>query len=128
MASSSHPQQTASDTSEIEAVLRDYIEGWYGGDTERMDRALHDDLVKRIPVIDDQGEAGLRPVTKQRMVDMTAEGGGKMTDPAYEIYVDEVAGDIATARLLSPEYLDFVHLAKTSDGWKMVNVLFHMRE
>jgi hypothetical protein len=29
---------------------------------------------------------------------------------------------------LSPEYLDLVRLAKTDGGWKIANVLFHIRE
>lgn len=120
-------ERTVSDVADIEAVLRDYIEGWYGGDTARMDRALHDDLVKRMPVSDDAMGSGLRPVTKVRMLELTAGRGGNMSDPECEILIDEVAGDIAAARLVSPEYLDFVHLAKTPDGWKIANVLFHLR-
>jgi hypothetical protein len=40
---------TPSDGAEVEGVARDYIDGWYAGDVERMDRALHAELVKRIP-------------------------------------------------------------------------------
>ena len=127
MDTTSH-ERTSSDMAEIEAVLRDYIEGWYGGDTTRMDHALHNDLVKRIPVVDEAAGSGLRSFTKERMLELTAEGGGDMADPVFEIYVDEIATDMASARLRSPEYLDFVHLAKTTDGWKMANVLFHVRE
>ena len=38
-----------------EAVL-DYIEGWYAGDAERMERALHPDLAKRI-VVEKDGDS-----------------------------------------------------------------------
>lgn len=108
----------------VEAAARDYIEGWYSGDVDRMDRALHPDLVKRTP----SGEAdnGLRQVSKARMIELTVDGGGEMPDPRYEIIVDSIDEDIATVRLRSPEYLDFLHLAKTGDGWSIVNVLFHM--
>ncbi len=62
----------------VESVLRDYIEGWYKGDTVRMDRSLHDDLVKRIPVKDISDiDVKLRMVPKSRMVELTAKGGGK---------------------------------------------------
>ena len=43
------------DVAAIEAVAADYIEGWYRGDEARMDRALHDALVKRIMVPDEAG-------------------------------------------------------------------------
>jgi len=35
-----------SDAAEIEAIARDYGEGWYTGDAARMERALHSELVK----------------------------------------------------------------------------------
>ena len=112
-----------SDWAEIEAIARDYGEGWYAGDANRMERALHSELVKRIPGDDGQ----MRAVTKARMVEMTAEGGGDVPDAHIEVTVDDVSGDIATARVLSPEYLDYLHLVKTPDGWRIANVLFHVR-
>ena len=115
--------QEANDTAEVQAIARDYIEGWYTGDVERMDRALHDQLVKRIPVT--EGDAGIREVTKARMVEMTSQGGGDQPDPDFEIVIDDVSTDIATVRVVSPEYLDYLHVAKTSEGWIIVNVLFH---
>lgn len=111
----------------VEAVARDYIEGWYTGDVERMDRALHDDLVKRIPVEDSLG-ARLHPISKARMVELTADGGGEDPEAVVEIVVDAVSNDIATARVRSPEYVDYLHLARTPDGWKIVNVLFVRRD
>ena len=123
---SSSPLVLSPDVAEVEAIARDYIEGWYTGDVGRMDRALHDELVKRAPGGEHPGS--IREVTKKRMLDLTAQGDGELMDPEFEILIDDVAIDIATVRLLSPEYLDYVHIAKTSDGWKIVNVLFHTRD
>lgn len=122
-------QASSSDVEEVESIARDYIEGWYSGDVERMDRALHDDLVKRMPVREGSPAAiRLHPVSKAQMLELTAGGGGENPDAAFEILVDDISTDIATARVASPEYLDYLHLAKTEDGWKIVNVLFHMRD
>jgi len=123
------PQASSSDVEEVESIARDYIEGWYTGNVGRMDRALHADLVKRMPVREGSPAAvRLHPVSKVRMLELTAEGGGENPDAAFEILVDDVSTDIATARVASPEYLDYVHFAKTEDGWKIVNVLFHARD
>jgi hypothetical protein len=113
-----------SEAAEVEAIARDYGEGWYAGDVARMERALHSGLVKRIP--GDDGE--MRAVSKARMVEMTGEGGGDMPDADIEVIVDDVSTDIASARVWSPEYLDYLHLVKTPDGWKIANVLFHTRD
>ncbi|MGA7097553.1 MAG: nuclear transport factor 2 family protein [Acidimicrobiia bacterium] len=115
----------SSDVAEIETVVRDYIEGWYAGNVERIDRALHTNLVKRTP--GGEGPDSLREVTKTRMIELTADGGGDAPDPHMEIDIDDVAGDIAAARVVSPEYVDYLHLAKTSGGWKIANVLFRNR-
>ena len=47
------------DEAAVEATARDYVEGWYWGDAQRIDRALHDDLVKRLP------DSSLPPRTDQ---------------------------------------------------------------
>ena len=113
----------------IEAVAADYIEGWYTGDAARMDRALHDELAKRTIVQDDEtGVRSFRTVSKERLVEMTAAGGGEDPEAAYEITVDDISGDIATARTVSPEYIDYLHLVRTPDGWKIAGVLFRIRE
>ncbi|HEX6315687.1 MAG TPA: nuclear transport factor 2 family protein, partial [Gemmatimonadaceae bacterium] len=39
--------QTAADSAAIRAAALDYIEGWYEGNAERMERALHPELAKR---------------------------------------------------------------------------------
>lgn len=112
----------------IEAVAADYIEGWYRGDESRMDRALHADLVKRTLVTDETiGDAPLRVVTKHRMLEMTAEGGGEDPDSTFDVAVDDISGDIASARTVSKEYVDYLQLVNTPKGWKIANILFRMR-
>ncbi len=118
--------QASSDLAAVEAAVRDYIEGWYEGDVERMDRSLHAGLVKRIPGGEEPDS--LREVTRARMLELAADGGGRAPAGDFEIMVDDVSIDIATVRLMSLEYLDYLHLAKTADGWKITNVLFHIRD
>lgn len=104
--------------------MADYIEGWYSGSVARMDRCLHEDLVKRTLTTE---EGDLRAVSKARMLELTAGGGGDMTSPEYETVVFQVSEDIASARVTSPEYVDLLQLARTTDGWKIVNILFRNR-
>ena len=109
----------------VENAIRDYIEGWYKSNTVRIDRSLHDDLVKRIPMKDSSDhDIKLRMVPKSTMVKLTGKGGGENPDAEYHIIVDDIEKDIATGRVLSPEYLDYLHLVKTKEGWQIVNILF----
>lgn len=116
-------QAPPAEAAAVESVVRDYIEGWYTADVTRMDRALHEDLVKRMPVDGAKGTQ-LQPVSKAKMIELTGDGGGENPEAAFEIIVDHVSGPIATARVTSPEYLDYLHLAKSGEEWKIVNVLF----
>ena len=85
-----------------------------------MERALHPVLAKRGP--------GLRTVTKEEMVTWTAEGEGKAKDPGpgrrIDVTVVDVHGDIASAVVDSDVYREYLHLARTDDGWKIVNALW----
>ena len=48
-----------SDLAAIKQTALDYIEGWYEGSAERMERALHPELAKRIVITDPKsGAAG----------------------------------------------------------------------
>ena len=112
----------------VTAAARDYIDGWYAGDAERMDRSLHDHLVKRAFNPEASGpDDELRAVPKSRMVELTEAGGGADPTAVSEVVVDAVSGHIATARVMSPDYVDYLQLMETPSGWKIVNIVFHPR-
>ncbi|TDD30338.1 hypothetical protein E1218_01920 [Kribbella turkmenica] len=110
----------------VEAVVRDYIDAWRSSDAQRMDRSLHDDLVKRttshaaVP-------GDLSRVTKTQMVQLTRVGGGRSPNAAVEVIVHHVEGDIASAQVATEEYPDYVHLSKTSGAWRIVHDLYRQR-
>ena len=110
-----------SERAAIVATVLDYFEGWFDGDAERMERALHPALAKRGP--------GLRTVTKDQMVAATAAGEGKKVDPGpgrrIDVTVVDVHGSIASAVVDSDVYREYLHLVRTDDGWKIVNALWH---
>jgi hypothetical protein len=112
----------------VQAVL-DYFEGWFDGDAERMERALHRELAKRSLRQLDRDSAELRSVTKEQMVAWTAEGEGRSVDPGgdrgIEVDVVDLYANIATVVVRSPVYREYLHLARTDAGWKIVNALWH---
>jgi hypothetical protein len=72
----------------IEQAARDYIDGWYEGNTERMARALHPDLAKRRISALPNGRGILETLSADRMVEYTRLGGG--TKSHKEGQVNEV--------------------------------------
>jgi len=50
----------ADESDAIKKTALDYIEGWYAGDTARMERALHSELAKRMVSTDAMTESARR--------------------------------------------------------------------
>lgn len=116
------------DEVEVVATALDYFEGWFDGDVERMDRALHPALAKRSLRQVDPDSHELRSVTKEQMLTWTAEGEGTREDPGkhrIDVEVLDVYGNIATVLIRSVVYREYLHLARTDEGWKIVNALWH---
>jgi hypothetical protein len=110
----------SSDAAAVVAAALDYFEGWFDGDESRMERALHPNFVKR--------RAGdqLGITTKERMLELTRRGEGKAdaADRTLDVEVEEVYGDIASVTVRSAVYREYLHLVRTSAGWKIANALW----
>ena len=115
---------TATEHELITQAALDYFEGWFDGDVERMDRALHPDLVKRSPG-EDQA-ASLWITTKDRMLELTAAGAGAKDgdDRRLEVRVEDVHQDIASVTVRSAVYHEYLQLVRTREGWKIANALW----
>jgi hypothetical protein len=115
------------DAAAIKACLLDYFEGWFDGDADRMDRALHPGLAKHALNQDATRSGMLDVTTKDEMVEATRRGQGKQRDtPDRGIRSDilGVSGDIASASVHSTVYVEYALLARTSDGWRITGTLW----
>jgi hypothetical protein len=110
----------AGDEEAVVAAALDYFEGWFDGDVQRIDRALHPDLVKR-----KAGET-LGITTKERMLELTAAGEGAEDgkDRRLDVEIEDLHGDIASVTVRSAVYHEYLHLVRTPDGWKIANALW----
>jgi hypothetical protein len=121
--------RAAEDGGEEAAIKRaalDYMEGWYEGDAKRMKRAIHPDLAKRRVL-----PGPLYTLTASRLLEMTRSGGGKDTPEAKErvrVVVLDVFDDISSARVESPHFYEYMHLAKIDGEWKIINILWKKNE
>ena len=104
-------------------TVLDYIEGWYGADAARMDRALSPQLAKRHRVSEEE----LRDVDAAWIIRITGEGRGRLDDPSSgrkEIAILDRTETMASVKLVSEEFVDYMHLVKMRDGWRVVNVVW----
>jgi Putative lumazine-binding len=114
----------------IIATAMDYFEGWFDGDGERMARALHPELDKRGVNVDETVARLSDQMTATQMIGWTLDGEGKAERPAdiaITVRVDGIHERIATATVYSALYVEYLHLMRTSQGWRIVNALFMRR-
>lgn len=110
------------DAAAIRRCIRDYFEGWFDGDADRMDRALHAGLAKHAIGQGPTRSDDLDVTTKSEMVEATRRGVGRgrdVPDRAIRIDIAAVSGNIASAIVHSAVYVEFVLLARTKDGWRI---------
>ena len=122
--------QSATDSAAIRAAALDYIEGWYAGNAERMERAVHPDLAKRIMNTDERGRRVLGHQSAMTLVLNTRRGGGKETPVAEQrkdVRILDIFGNTASVRVDASTWIDYLHIAKWNGRWVIVNVLWENR-
>ena len=123
--------QSAADSAAIRATALDYAEGWYEGSAERMARALHPELVKRIVVRDTTtGKAMVQGMGASVLINSTRHGYGKETPKERqqkEVTILDIFGNAASAKAVMADWVDYMQLGKVDGRWVIVNVLWERK-
>ena len=122
--------QSASDAAAIKQAALDYIEGWYEGNAERMERAVHPELAKRIVRTNAQGMSRLDQMSAMTLVMGTRRGGGKDTPPdkqQKDVTILDVYENAASVKVVASDWIDYLHMAKFGGRWVIVNVLWELK-
>jgi hypothetical protein len=119
------------DKAAIKQTALDYIEGWYEGNAERMERALHPELAKRIVRTNPQnGQSRLDQMSALTLVQGTRRGGGKQTPKdkqQKDVVILDVYGNTASVKIIASDWIDYLHIAKSNGRWVIVNVLWELK-
>lgn len=118
------------DQAAIKATALDYVEGWYEGNAERMERALHPDLAKRIVRTNPQGQSGLQQMSAMTLVQAVKRGGGKDTPKEQQqkdVTILDVFENTASVKAVMSGWVDYMHMAKSNGRWVIVNVLWELK-
>lgn len=121
--------QTSADSAAVRQTALDYIEGWYEGNAERMERALHPALAKRI-VFMQEGRSRLNNMTAQELVKATRGGHGTRTPEnrqQKDVTILDIFGNAASVKIVASDWIDYLHVAKYDGRWVIVNVLWEMK-
>jgi len=122
--------QTDPDRDAIKRTALNYAEGWYEGNADKMESALHPDLAKRIVRTNDKGQSGLGQMSAMSLVQGTRGGSGKQTPVAEQqkdVTILDVLGGAATVKLEMRDWVDYMHIGKFNGKWVVVNVLWELK-
>ena len=115
----------------IKQTALDYIEGWYEGNAERMERALHPELAKRIVQTNPQNNRSrLDQMSAMSLVLGTRRGGGKDTPKERQqkdVTILDVYENAASVKVVASDWIDYLHMAKFNGRWVIVNVLWELK-
>ena len=124
-------QVSEADKEAIKATALDYIEGWYEGNPDRMERALHPDLAKRIVMTNPQGWSQLQQMSAMGLVQGVKRGGGRNTPKEKQqkdVTILDVFNNAASVKVVASDWIDYLHVAKWNGRWVIVNVLWELKQ
>lgn len=110
------------DSSAVRATVTDYIEAYYTGDARRMEQTLHPHYLKHkihgdIPVRENTGLQMVLEIRANGPADMPA------ANKTEQVRVLDISGPIASAKLITPGWTDYMILEKVDGQWKILSVV-----
>lgn len=125
--------QTKQDSLAIKQAALDYIESQHKPNPQQMERALHPRMVKRTFWKDKATEKDyIRETSTESMV-LLAESYNKKGDtfpsnPKKEVVFLDVSERTASVKLITNEWIDYMHIVKLNGSWKIINVLWQYND
>jgi hypothetical protein len=118
----------AAEDDAVRAAALAYAEAWATGDAERMAGALHPDAVRRRVVVDLLSrEPRLQTMHARDLVSATQDGAGRDPGPGplnLRVAILDRHGAMATARVVSALYVEYLHMVRWDDRWVVLDVLW----
>src|SRR5262245_25666520 len=121
---------TSADSSAIRATALDYIEGWYEGNADRMARAVHPELAKRIVRTNERGISRLDNQSAMTLVNGTRAGGGRRTPverQQKDVTILDIYRNAASVKVVASDWVDYLQVAKYNGAWQIVNRLWELK-
>ena len=122
LATAQDSRTSSDDASAVRATVTNYIEAYYTGDAARMERTLHPHYLKHKI----HGNIPIREQTGADLVQAARSGEGThmtQAERTEQVTVMDVAGNIASAKLVTPGWTDYMTLTKLNGEWKILSVV-----
>ena len=120
--SAQNKETPGDDASAVRSTVTNYIEAYYTGNAARMEQTLHPHYLKHKI----HGDIPMREQTGPQLVEDVRSGGGTHMAQAQrteKVTVLDVARNIASAKLVTPGWVDYMTLSKINGEWKILSVV-----
>ncbi len=110
------------DASAVGSTVTNYIEAYFTGNAARMEQTLHPYYLKQKL----HGNIPVRRQTGADLVQAARSGEGTHFTAAErkeEVTVLDISGNIASAKLVTPGWTDYMTLTKSDGQWKILSVV-----
>ncbi len=117
----------AADAAAIEATVRNYLEGWFTSDKERMAKALHPNLFKvNVRTTQDGAEEYLDVMEAEYLTLLSGRNQEWVKDKKGLLELKIIYQDdrIAVVHAVSTGFYDVCGLVKLNGEWKIIQVLW----
>lgn len=121
------PGGADADKAAIMETVLNYADGYYEGSADRMARAVHPLLSKRaLMPAQEGGPSRLSTMNSEMLIEIARAGRGKLPPEQRGVKAEvlDISGNIATARVFTVQFNDYLHLMRTENGWRILNVLW----
>lgn len=121
------PAANPDELTAIKEAALNYMDSWYKGDSQRMKQSLHKKLAKRSLQESVSGKKILRFTSASDMIWYTRSGYGEnlwYDNLNIEIVILDYYQDIASLKVITPHYYEYLHLIKQDNKWVIINTLY----
>jgi Putative lumazine-binding len=118
-------QNSAAEKTAIVAVAQNYMDAYYTADVGRMRQALHPEFHKRtLQTVNGQLQASDDSV--QSVLAGVSSGTGITVPPTErvkKIEVLDVYKDVASVKVVTGRWVDYMHLSRLNGEWRVLDVV-----
>jgi len=115
----------------IEIVSRGYLQAWYLGDDQLMAATIHPQMAKKIVFSTGSKNGALAYLSSKDLLAQTRNKRVQQVsqrDLVNSITILDLYNNTAMVKAETPSWIDYLHLAKISGEWKIVNILWELKQ
>ena len=122
--------QDKAERAAINLVASQYLQAWYEGNDELMSTVVHPQMAKKIVFDTGNSMGGLAYLSAQDLLTQTKKKRSHKVDPVSlkrSITILDVYHKSAMVKTETDNWIDYLHMAKISGRWKIVNILWELK-